>query len=195
MKHSPRNLKRLVVLMSAMLMVFAVAMAFGVGALGAGFVLAGAAFAPYVWARSPGVRSSRNTYRFKHMAPNFCDTGQNLGDCSVSFMSSGAPPSGRTRKNRFARSMAYHGDRICTEFERATSARGSPASNLLPFVTSSSGPGSIMFNIPCSAPSMANTRASPMFASTVPCNRKLIDFGLTHYRARDRDFVASLAAA
>ena len=41
MKHSPRNLKRLVVLMSAMLMVFAVAMAFGAGALGAGFVLAG----------------------------------------------------------------------------------------------------------------------------------------------------------
>lgn len=192
MKHSPRNLKRLVVLMSAMLMVFAVAMAFGVGALGAGLVLAGAAFAPYVWAKSPGVRSSRNTYRFKHMAPNFWDTGQNLGDCSVSFMSSGAPPSGRTRKNRFARSMAYHGDRICTEFERATSARGSPASNLLPFVTSSSGSGPNMFS---SAPSMANTRASPMFASTTPCDRKLIDFGLTHYRARDRDFVASLAAA
>lgn len=192
MKHSPRNLKRLVVLMSAMLMVFAVAMAFGVGALGAGFVLAGAAFAPYVWAKSPGVRSSRNTYRFKHMAPNFWDTGQNLGDCSVSFMSSGAPPSGRTRKNRFARSMAYHGDRICTEFERATSARGSPASNLLPFVTSSSGSAPNMFS---SAPSMANTRASPMFASTTPCDRKLIDFGLTHYRARDRDFVASLAAA
>lgn len=192
MKHSPRNLKRLVVLMSAMLMVFAVAIAFGVGALGAGFVLAGAAFAPYVWAKSPGVRSNRNAYRFKHTAPNFWDTGQNLGDCSVSFMSSGAPPSGRTRKNRFARSMAYHGDRICIKFERATSARGSPASNLLPFVTCSSGSGPNMFS---SAPSMANTRASPMFASTTPCDRKLIDFGLTHYRARDRDFVASLAAA
>lgn len=197
MRSNSRNLKRLVALMAAMAMAFAIAMAVGAGALGAGFVLVGAAFAPCVWARPPGTRSGHNAHRSKNTAPNFWNTGQSVGDCSTSTMNCDVRSAGWVRKNRFAMSMAFHGDRICTGSLRgnATTARGSPASSLLPFVTSSPSPVSTMFNIPCSAQSMANMRASPTTAGTALCTGKLIDFGLTHYRARDRDFAATMVAA
>jgi len=81
------------------------------------------------------------------------------------MMTGCGPPGGRTRKNRFTTSMEFHGDRIRSQPQR--------------FVRD-------LFAV--------NTRASPVL-SGLPYMGKVLDLGLLHYRARDQDFTASMAAA
>lgn len=81
------------------------------------------------------------------------------------MMTGCGPPGGRVRKKRFSMSMVFRGDRIRSQPQR--------------FVCG-------LF--------AANMRASPRL-SELSRMRKILDLGLLHYRARDQDFAANMAAA
>lgn len=201
MKRNPRNLGRMVAFAATLLLVMAVSLAPGAMALGVAVVsavtLAGISAAARVPCGETG-RNDRQSVRSGDTALNFWPPGRMSENTTDMMSSDGRPPGGRLRKHRFSTSMTFRGDRIRSRSQRVLPARLCLVRcDVLAASTIGSadvGSENSLFDKFNNDQMAATMRASPQLSASAH-EGKVLDFGLLHYRARDRDVAASMVAA